>query len=113
MVRYIVRLICIVIGCLAGWEVYVNLGDLFKGYIPLAAGLAVAFVVYLLLYLPLGRHLADYLSDRFSVAVHRGRHIRAGTGIDQVPDAPISPPCSICGAPNGPICKECEAKMSD
>ena len=29
----------------------------------------------------LGRYLADYLSDRFSVAVHRGRHIRAGTGL--------------------------------
>ena len=112
MARYIARLICILIGCLAGWEVYINLQELFKGFVPLIAGLVVAFIVYLVLYFPLGRHIADYFTDRFSVALHRGRHIRAGTGIDSIPDAPPPPNCSICGAPDGPICKECNEKMS-
>jgi hypothetical protein len=110
--RYIARLICICVGCVAGWEVYINLSELFKGFVPLAIGLAVAFVVFLVLYFPLGRHIADYFTDRFSVAIHRGRHIRAGTGIDHIPDAPPAPSCSICGAPDGPICRECNEKMS-
>ncbi len=112
MVRYIARLICIVVGCFAGWEVYVNLAELFKGYLPLGIGLGVAFVIYLVLYFPLGRHIADYFTDRFSVAVHRGRHIRTGTGIDHIPDAPPAPTCSICGAPDGPICMKCEEEMN-
>jgi hypothetical protein len=111
MAQKITRLFCLLVGCAAAWAVYTSLTDLLTGWIPIAVAAAVALVVYSALYFPLARHIADMVSDRMSVMMHRGRHIRTGSGIDEVPDVHLSPTCSMCGGPEGPICKACNEKM--
>ena len=111
MIRHLAKLICLVIGGMAGYGVLVNMAEVFEGRIPTAGGAVTMVVVTALLYFPLGVPIADLVSDRLAVMTHRGRHIRTGTGLDEIPDRPSAPPCSLCGAPKGPICKACEEKM--
>ena len=106
MSRHIAKLICFAAAGAAGWYVLVALAELWKGWIPPAGGLGTMVVVYLALYFPLARPIADIIADRFAVLAHRGRHIRSGTGLDSIPDAPKPLSCSICGGPGGPIWRE-------
>ena len=91
---------------------FVNLRELFDLWIPVVVALLVLLVVYSLLYFPLARHLAEAVSDRMSVVLHRGRHIRVGSGLDSIPDAAKPLNCAVCGGPGGPICPECDKKIS-
>ncbi len=111
MIRNIAKLICLIMGGAAGWFVLVGLAELSKGWLPPVGGLVVMAIVFAALYFPLARPIADVISDRLSVATHRGRHIRSGTGLDSIPDAPKAPTCSICGGPGGPICNDCNREM--
>jgi hypothetical protein len=111
MVKNIIRFVCFVIGVVAGWVVLKNLDEVFRGWIPLAAGGAVVIIVFAALYFPLGKPIADVINDRLDVLAHRGRHIRSGSGLEDIPDGPKLVTCSICGGPGGPICPRCEAQM--
>jgi hypothetical protein len=111
MISNFAKITCLVIGCVAGWVVLENLDDLFRGWIPLAAAVIVAIAVFILLYFPLGRPIAEIISDRLAVLAHRGKHIKSGSGLEDIPDGPKLLTCSICGGPGGPICPRCEAQM--
>ncbi len=111
MTRHFAKLICLVIGGAAGWYVLIELASIFSGWIPPAAGAAVMTFVFSMFYFPLARPIADIIADRLTVAAHRGRHIRVGSGLDDIPEAEKQPTCSICGDPNGPICPACNEKM--
>jgi hypothetical protein len=106
------KIIALIVGGSAGWIVYTNLATIFENWIPIASGAGVTVFVFSILYFPLLRHIAEAISDRMSVAVHRGRHIRSGTGIEELPEAPPVPRCSLCGAPDGPICRSCQEEMN-
>ncbi len=109
---FFARIISLIIGVTGGWIVYTNLATIFEDRIPLAAGGGVAVAAFSILYFPLFKPIAEVISDRMSVAVHRGRHIRSGTGIDEIPQAPPTQRCSLCGAPEGPICRSCQEEMN-
>ncbi len=110
--KLIARLLCLGVALAGGWVVYINLQELFERWVAISVAAGVLLFVYSILYFPLARHLADALSDRLAVALHRGRHIRAGSGIDSVPDAAKPLNCAVCGGPGGPICPECDKKIS-
>jgi hypothetical protein len=112
MSRNLAKLACLVVGMAAGWAVLVNLNDVFTGWVPPVGGLVVMVVTFVLLYFPLARPIADYVTDRVSVITHRGRHIRSGSGIDHIPDAPKKLTCTLCGGPGGPICPRCNSQMT-
>ena len=105
-------LICVCIAYAAGLTVFTELGSVFRGWIPVVGGVISFAIVFCLFYFPLGRPVADAIGERIAAALHRGRHIKSGSGIDEIPVAPKTPPCSICGAPKGPICPECSSKMN-
>jgi hypothetical protein len=112
----IARTICLLIAGLAGWHVYREIPALKIDivWLPYAVGAGVLAIVYTLLYLPLARPIADLIQDKLNVATHRGRHIRAGSGLDSIPATrpSVEVLCNICGGPGGPICRECEEDMS-
>lgn len=112
MIHRLAALLCLAVGGIAGYSVYINLAEIFARWTPEIGGGITFLVVFLLVYFPLGRPLAELLSDKLAVMTHRGRHIRSGSGLDQIPDASLAPPCSLCGAPGGPICSACNQKMS-
>lgn len=111
MMRHFAKIACLVAACAAGWVVLVNLADLFKGWIPPVGGILTLVIVFLALYFPLARPIADVIADRLAVAAHRGRHIRSGSGLDNLPTATIIH-CTVCGGPGGPICRSCDEKLS-
>jgi hypothetical protein len=84
----------------------------FEGYVPWTAGGIVALFVFVILYFPLFRPIADMISDRLSTAVQRGRHIRSGSGLEDLPERPSAVRCTICGDPFGPICPKCQAEIN-
>ena len=110
--RILAMLLCICVAYAAGLTVFRELSSVFKGWIGPAAGGVSFIIVFSVLYFPLAKPVADAIGEKISTFFHRGKHIKSGSGIEDIPDAPIIPPCSICGDPNGPICKECETKMS-
>jgi hypothetical protein len=112
ILKNIARIICLGVAGASGWTVFINLEEIFEGWVPPVSGIVVFLVVYSLLYLPLARHIAEAISDRMTVAMHRGRHIKSGTGLDSIPDAPPAINCTVCGGPGGPICESCDQKMS-
>ncbi|MDJ0763264.1 MAG: hypothetical protein QNJ97_09775 [Myxococcota bacterium] len=111
MFRLLAKLICLGVAGAASWMVFTNLTEIFQGWIPLIGGSVVLLCIFPLLYFPLARPIADIIADRVAVLFHRGRHIRTGSGLDDIPEAPPQPSCSICGEPGGPICATCTAKM--
>ena len=112
MFRLIAKIGAASLGGGAGWFVYANMKSVFEGIVPLAAAGVVVVFVFSIFYFPLFRPIADAVSDRLSVAVRRGRHIRTGSGIGELPERPsLAVRCSICGAPDGPICSSCQAEM--
>lgn len=118
MVRFITIVVCLLVGALAAWQVYLNLGDVLEEWwAPYAGGGGAGVVVFLLLYLPLGRPVADLISDRLSAMHQRLKKSTSGTGLDEIPVAPRGratrptiTPCTICGGPGGPVCPACFAK---
>lgn len=108
--RVIAKLLCLAIGAAVGWAIFINLSELFAGWIPPAATVIAFVLVFVLLYFPLVRPVAEVIADRLSVLAHRGRNIRAGSGLDSIPEAKRIP-CSICGGPGGPICNSCNKEM--
>ena len=112
MLRHLLKVGCLGVGIAGGWIVYSNLVLLFDGWVPLAATAGIVAVVFCLLYFPLARPIADAADDRLSVILHRGRHIRTGSGIEEIPDAPAPQPCKLCGGPGGPICEVCDREMT-
>ncbi len=112
MTRHFAKIICLIIAGAASWYVLIGVAEVVKGWIPPVTALAALVIIYALLYFPLARPIADIISDRLSVMTHRGRHIRTGSGLDEIPDAPGPVSCSICGGPGGPICGSCDSKMS-
>jgi len=111
MSRHLAKLICLAASGIAGYAVFLSMAEVFEGWTPRVGGAVTLVIVITLLYFPLARPIADLISDRLAVMTHRGRHIRTGSGLDDIPDAPVAPPCSLCGAPLGPICKACDEKM--
>jgi hypothetical protein len=112
IVKNIARMAWMGVAVAAGWVVFVNLRELFDFWVAVGVALLVLLGVYSLFYFPLARPLAEALSDRMSVVLHRGRHIRAGSGLDSIPDAAKPLNCAVCGGPGGPICPECDKKLS-
>lgn len=112
VVLFFARILSLIISGAAGWSVYINLTAIFENWIPIAAGGVVTVGVFSILYFPLFKPIADLIADRMSVAVHRGRHIRSGTGLNELPEAPPVQRCSLCGAPEGPICRSCREEMN-
>jgi hypothetical protein len=113
MLRHMFRLGCLVVGIAGGWFIFENLKLLFDGWIPFAGAVGVALIVCAILYFPLLKPIADAGDDRLSVMLHRGRHIRTGSGIADLPDAPKAVNCNLCGGPDGPICPMCEQHLSN
>ena len=111
MIRFLAKLLSLAAGGIAGYGVYINMAEVFESWTPETAGAITGVVVAVLLYFPLLRPLGDLISDRLAVMAHRGRHIRTGSGLDEIPEARPDPPCSLCGAPAGPICPACDEKM--
>ena len=108
--RIITKLMCLAIGGAAGWAVFTNMGELFTSWVPPVAAVVAFGLVSALLYFPLARPVAEIIVDKLSVLMHRGSNIRAGTGLDSIPEkAPVN--CSICGGPGGPICPICNKEM--
>lgn len=102
----------LLMGVASGFFVYRNMYVVFEGYTPWIAAGTVGIFVFLILYFPLLRPIADAVSDRLSVAVHRGRHIRSGSGLEELPTRPtMSLRCTICGEADGPICSSCQAEL--
>jgi hypothetical protein len=112
MSRHLAKLACLAVGAAAGWAVLVSLNDVFTGWVPPVGGVLVMAITFILLYFPLARPIADYVTDRVSVITHRGKHIRAGSGLDHIPEARKQLTCSLCGGPGGPICPRCSAQMT-
>ena len=121
MVRLIAKLICFAIGCLAGWAVQSNLSELLDNWVPFAGAGLTAAAVFIMLYFPLLRPIADMISERLMVMKQSTRHLRSGTGIGDIPtledptDETPSPQqvCAICGSPaDSPVCESCQRKMS-
>jgi hypothetical protein len=117
MVRFLAILVCLAAAGVAGWQVYLNLWDVFEEWwIPYAGGGGTGLVVFLLLYLPLGRPVADMISDRLSAMHQRMKKTTSGTGIDEIPQGqavgarPTVTSCTVCGGPGGPICPSCFAQ---
>ena len=110
MFRFLARIICLAVAGVAGYFVYTNMQEIFENWIPLASGAFVLLFVFSIFYFPLMRPIADLLSDRFSVAIHRGRHIRSGSGLEEIPESPELH-CAICGAPGASMCKACQAEI--
>jgi hypothetical protein len=120
MSRHLAKLICLAVGAVAGWQVWINLEDVLDDRrIPLAVGGGTLIVVFLLLYFLLGRPVADVIADRLSAVRARVKSTRAGTGLDEVPERPrASTPhpldtCSICGGPGGPVCSKCHSQLNN
>lgn len=116
MARHVAKLICLLIAGFAGWNVLVGLAEFYTGWVPPAFGICTMAVVGLILYFPLARPLSDLIADRLHAVKPQNRHVRAGTGLDEVPSySPSRPPpamsCNLCGGPGGPICPDCEAEM--
>jgi hypothetical protein len=110
MLRHLARIVCLGVGGVAGWAVYVNLQRIFEDWIPLASGAFTLVAVFALLYFPLMRPIADVITDRLEVAVHRGRHIQSGSGLGEIPDIPDTR-CAICGASGPTMCDACKAEI--
>ncbi len=112
MLRQLAKLICLLIASATTWIVFSDLEEVFRGLVvPLAVATVAFILVFVRLYFLLARHIADSISDKLSVAVRRGVNIRSGSGIDFIPEAKKRVNCSMCGAPDGPICRECEEQM--
>ena len=111
ILRLSAQLFCLSVGAGAGYFVFLNMKGVFDGGTSWASAAGAFFLVFLILYFPLFRPIADAISDRLSVAVHRGRHIRSGSGLDELPERPSAVRCSICGEDGGPICPSCAAEM--
>lgn len=116
MARHIAKLICLAVAGIAGWKVLVGLAELYNGWVPPAFGVGTMVVVAVVLYFPLARPVSDMLSNQMTSIVPPSRHVRAGTGLDEIPTfSPSRPPppsnCNLCGGPGGPICEACDAEM--
>ncbi|MBN2529237.1 MAG: hypothetical protein JXR76_22800 [Deltaproteobacteria bacterium] len=123
MYRIIALLISAGVGGLAGWQVYINLDQIVERWlVTLGFAGGTLLVVTLLLYLPLFRHIADMIEDRFSTINSRFTARKTGVGLDEVPqytyrqrrsNTAANPAiCSICGGPGGPVCEKCATRMS-
>lgn len=112
MLRWFIKIGCLAAGGASGWFVYSNLTSLFDGWVPFVGAGIVLLIVFSLLYYPLFRHLAEAADDRLSVMFHRGRHIRSGSGLSDVPEPPQAIICTVCGGPGGPICSECDERLT-
>jgi len=123
MYRFIAFLIALTVAGLAAWRVFVNLDIIhveLATNIGITAGTVVA--ISLILYLPLLRHIADAIQDRFSTIHARFTATKGGgLGFDEIPQhtAPVRRTsgavkinCSICGGPGGPVCEKCHSRMS-
>ena len=108
---------------MAGWQVYINLDEIIKKWlITLGFSAATILVVTLLLYLPLMRHLADWLEERFSTLNSRLTAHKTGVGLDEIPQHTLRRQrqttssnrtiCSMCGGPGGPVCEKCTERLS-
>jgi hypothetical protein len=111
MIKRLFQLACLAIGGVAAWIVAMELGQFFEWQVSYGVAVATLLIVFSALYFPLASPIGDLLSDRATVIMHRGKSIRAGSGLDSIPQAQRQVTCSMCGAPNGPICKACEEEM--
>jgi hypothetical protein len=115
--RYIAMGICLALGIGAGLAGGGEVGDVFADprWLRWAVGGGIAVVVFVALYLPLGRPLADMANDRLSALNQRVRTTRTGSGLDEIPmglDSPSAatmPACRTCGLPGKPLCDACAA----
>ena len=112
MLRLTAQLFSLSVGAGFGYFVILNMKGVFDGWIPWASAASAGLFVFLILYFPLFRPIADVISDRLSVAMHRGRHIRSGSGLDDLPERPSTVRCAVCGKAEGPICPSCAAEMT-
>ncbi len=111
MLRIPAKIGGIAVGGGAGYFTASQMRGVFEGYVPWTAGGIVAVFVFCILYFPLFRPIADAISDRLSTAVRRGRHIRSGSGLEEIHERPSSIHCTICGDPFGPICPKCQSEL--
>ena len=112
MLRFAAKIACALAGVGSGIFVYRTMGGVFEGWVPRVAAGIVALVVFVILYFPLARPIVDAISDKLSTAVHRGRHIRSGSGLEELQTRPSSVlRCTICGEGEGPICEKCQAEL--
>lgn len=110
MLRLSARIVCFGAALGAGFYVYSTMKGMFDGYILWGASGGVFIAVFALLYFPLFLPVSEMISDRLVVAAHRGRHIRSGSGVDELPEGRVPIRCAICGNDQGPVCPACLAK---
>jgi len=117
---HVAKVICLAVGALAGWNVHLQVSDVFSDprWLSWAIGAGVLLVVFALLYFPLVRPLAEVVGDRLDAARLRVRATRTGTGLDEVPVQRVDDThtrlviCSHCGGPGGPVCDRCHARLT-
>lgn len=112
MLKLSAALVCLFLGIAAGFFVQKHMYGVFDGVVIWVSAAVVSLFVFIIFYYPLFRPIADIISDRLSVAVHRGQHIRAGSGVDDLSERPSSIRCTICGDDFGPVCPKCLTDMS-
>jgi len=110
-VRLLAKIVSLAAGGASGWWVYTELGELFDWRVSLIGGGGISILVFVLAYFPLLRPIADAITDRLARLSVISKHVKTGRGLEDIPVAPRVN-CSICGGPNGPICKSCDTQMN-
>jgi len=118
----------------AAWWVHGELASFFKGFVPIYGAVVALVIVYVLFYFLLIKPVVNQIADRFFWVGQGRRHVRMGTGLDEVPRIPMTrkqslppsarasliPPtapakerenpdatCRFCGKKGGEICPAC------
>jgi hypothetical protein len=123
MYRFIAFIVSFATGSLAAWQVYINLNEIVDHWLVTIGFTAGVFLfVTLILYLPLLRHIADIIEEKFSTIGVRLTSTKTGVNLDEIPQVshsrlPVTTSsnkvlCGICGGPGGPVCDSCHQKMS-
>ncbi len=120
MIRHLAKLLAIVAGAFAGWQVRVQVSDVFPDpvWLSWSIGAGVLLLVYVVLYFPLLRPIFDLIEDRVSATGQRFKSTRTGVGLDEVPHRMDEDTmtrikvCGYCGGPGGPVCERCHEKLS-
>ena len=119
MHRHIAKIASLALAIITAWLVYTNLKEVFEGApVPAGAGAIALVIIYLIVYFPLLRPVADVIDDKLSTLNQRVRATRTGIGFDEIPQrtrettGAIRNKCGICGGAGGPVCESCRIKMS-
>ncbi|MCK9464078.1 MAG: hypothetical protein M0R80_31045 [Proteobacteria bacterium] len=85
--RFVAVGICLALGVGAGLGVGTEIAEVFAEprWLPWAAGGGTGIVVFVVLYVPLLRPIAEALGDRLAALRQSTRATRTGSGLDDIP----------------------------